>query len=138
MRNPVTLLAVVAAGFAGWTAFEATRTPAPPSAAVGPGDVPPPEVLLPSKLLSTVQPGMPRPVVEDHLRALPPGDVESVDYTSGSPLYRVRYHVYLLHPLPQVEFPESFRPGPHVVVLTFDGQRPGHPLANLSAVPESP
>src|SRR5829696_9178050 len=93
-HNPVVLLTVVAAGFAGWVAFEATRPPAPPPApgAVGPGNTPPPEVLMPTKLFGIIQPGMPRPLVEEHLRTLPPGDVEPVEWISGSPLYCVRYH----------------------------------------------
>jgi hypothetical protein len=133
------LLTIFAAGFAGWAVSEATHTqpPSRESPTEAGQTIPPPlELVLPAKILTTVHPGMPRVHVEHCLRDLPGGEVEPVDTASGPHVSRVRYRIHLAHPIPCLELPVPFRPGPYVVMLEFDGQHPAQPLIHMTAVPE--
>jgi hypothetical protein len=60
-----------------------------------------------------------------------------VDLSSGSPVLRTRYSVYLTRPglkhAPGAT--AAFRPGIHNVTLEFDGAAPNHPLLRADVTP---
>jgi hypothetical protein len=67
-----------------------------------------------------------------------PVGVPPVDLSSGSPVLRTRYVVYLARPaarlLPGAK-PEDVRPGSYAVTLEFDGAAANHPLLRVEVEP---
>lgn len=122
--NPVHLLVLAVVGFVGWVAYDANRPTPPPPADPG---TPRFEPLQVGKLFASIRPGMPRPVVEEHLLDVSPVEVGPVDLTAGT-VYHSRYRLYLSDPLPQAEYVGEFTPGHYLVTLFFDAQKTGHPL----------
>jgi hypothetical protein len=142
--SPVLIFILVVVGFAGWVVYESRATPGPansrrprpePPENHGPG-------MPGDALLAGLHPGMPRQVAERHLLPLPPGADDPVDLSSGTPVMRSHYHIHLSHPAPPHLVPpcapHTFRPGPNVLTLEFDGRFPGHPLMRVLLAPLSP
>jgi hypothetical protein len=157
---PLAVLAAALVTFAGWITYEAVRTQPPPENEAGVQGQPPVshargaprfggpspvslsaelgEQAPPQSALLAIHPGKPRWLTERQLDSLPPPAVDPIDLTSGVPVLRARYHVFVAHLIPHLMpniMPHEFRPGMYTMLLEFDGYRPGHPLQRARLVP---
>ena len=130
LSAPVVVFAVAATGFVAWVASD-TRSPTrtPPTSVAETDTIKPPGPPH-AIVLSALHPGAPRAFIERRLIVLPPPIHEPIDLSGGSPVCRVRYVVYLSHPVPQLQetLHKDFVPGPHLLTLEFDGGADGQPL----------
>lgn len=140
---PLLIFAGAVLMFSGWIACESVQGPSKTKGAAQqspPGGIgnehigPPPEALL-----SVVQVGTPRPLIERELAMLPAPEVDPIDTSTGTAVLRVRYRFPLARFIPHLmpgTHPHTFKPGKHVLTLDFDGGKPGHPLLRAELVPE--
>jgi hypothetical protein len=142
--SPRMILGVAVVCFGCWLAIDAIRTRPPFQRE--PESPPPTERHVPPErptevLLGIVHPGSPRPIVERHLAPITIAFAEPVEVRAGAVLIREHFHLVLNHPVPRLMpiFPrQPFRPGPHVLIITFDGSRPNHPLLRAELAPADP
>lgn len=147
---PLVIFLVAILSFAGWIAYEAMKLPPkwqpgrdpPPTAQASPGPSlagpPPGPGGSADALVQELQLQRARMEVERLLMALPPPFVEPIDVSSGSPVVRLRYRVYITRYLPSLMpdiAAQDFQPGTYRLVLEFNGALRDHPLQSVRITP---
>jgi hypothetical protein len=159
---PLVIFVSACLAFAGWLVYDSVKGPAAtagrtereyrhmPSVTPGqsgptPGTVPMPTPMGGANadaLLDQLQLGTSRIDTERALIALLPPFVEPVDMSSGSPVLRSRYRVYLSRYRSEMTpdiTQQDFLAGSYRLVLEFDGQVHHHPLRSIKiTLPKRP
>jgi hypothetical protein len=145
---PFVIFGTACLAFAGWLIYDGVKAttanrsershrlsgnnPEPTGAMVRPS-IPPPGGPH-DELLDQLRVGMFRVEAEKSLAPLTPFVVEPVDMTSGLPVLRSRYRVYLerCHPelMPDIN-PQEFQPAYFRLILEFKGDLMNHPLQDI-------
>ncbi len=91
-----------------------------------------------TRSLLQIHPGIPLERVEQQLDSFR-HEPQTLDASQGYPVIRIKYEGFLQAPVPHLSHPPMpFVPGPHTVVLEFDGRIPHHPLIRARITAQRP
>jgi hypothetical protein len=138
--NPIGVFGVAVVAFVGWVVYDINRPQKPAPVTPSSIDLMPESTHEPVVLrgLERIRPGMSRPEVEEQLRTLGgvgSGEVGPVDLTAGFPTYRVRYRVSPGQAVAAVVRAPVTRTSA-TITATYDARTVGHPLVNVTVVPD--